>query len=296
MKRFFLPLVALIFLPVSAEAAARFWVGGTGTWDNSDTTHWSGSSGGAGGSSVPASGDTVTFDGSSGGGTVTVAATINGSNTITSITMGAFTGTLDFSVNNPSITMGTFSITGTGTRTLSMGSGTFTLTSANANVWDATTTTNLTFNKGTSTIKSNYTGTLSGKATLVLGTLSYSTVSIAAAASAGTLVGFSGSATVDNLLIAAPNVVEFGNNQTLTVNNAFTFTGTSSAGLILQSNSSFVVATVAVGAASTIQWASIARMTFTTNSVTATNSMNLGSVTGATITGPSTSGGGIIGG
>lgn len=42
---------------------ARFWVGGTGNW--SDTTHWSASSGGAGGSSVPSSTDDVTFDGSS---------------------------------------------------------------------------------------------------------------------------------------------------------------------------------------------------------------------------------------
>ena len=40
---------------------ARYWVGGAGTWDASDTTHWSASSGGAGGASVP-SGEDVTFD------------------------------------------------------------------------------------------------------------------------------------------------------------------------------------------------------------------------------------------
>jgi hypothetical protein len=41
---------------------ARYWVGGSGNWDASDTTHWSDSSGGAGGQSVPGSGDDVIFD------------------------------------------------------------------------------------------------------------------------------------------------------------------------------------------------------------------------------------------
>jgi len=58
--------------------AARFWVGGAGTWDGSTTTHWAASSGGASGASAPTATDTVTFDANSGlgsGGTVTVAAT-----------------------------------------------------------------------------------------------------------------------------------------------------------------------------------------------------------------------------
>ena len=42
------------------EVASRFWVGGTGTWDASDTTHWAATSGGAGGQSVPGSSDSVT--------------------------------------------------------------------------------------------------------------------------------------------------------------------------------------------------------------------------------------------
>jgi hypothetical protein len=57
--------------------ANRFWVGGTGTWDAADTTHWAATSGGAGGQSVPGAGDAVTFDGASGGGTVTVNADIS---------------------------------------------------------------------------------------------------------------------------------------------------------------------------------------------------------------------------
>jgi hypothetical protein len=43
----------------------RFWVG-TGTWDNSSTTNWSASSGGAGGASVPGAADVALFDVNSG--------------------------------------------------------------------------------------------------------------------------------------------------------------------------------------------------------------------------------------
>jgi hypothetical protein len=42
--------------------AARFWVGGAGTWDATTTTHWAATSGGAAGASAPTSADTATFD------------------------------------------------------------------------------------------------------------------------------------------------------------------------------------------------------------------------------------------
>ena len=42
--------------------ADRYWVGGTGDWDSSTTTHWAASSGGAGGETVPTSSDNVFFD------------------------------------------------------------------------------------------------------------------------------------------------------------------------------------------------------------------------------------------
>jgi hypothetical protein len=54
--------------------AARFWVGGTGAWDNASTANWSATTGGASGASAPTSADTVTFDGNSGTGTCTTAA------------------------------------------------------------------------------------------------------------------------------------------------------------------------------------------------------------------------------
>ena len=54
--------------------AARFWVGGTGTWD-ATTTHWSATSGGAGGATVPTSADTVTFNAASNATAYTVTVT-----------------------------------------------------------------------------------------------------------------------------------------------------------------------------------------------------------------------------
>lgn len=142
--------------------AARFWVGGTGTWDASDTTHWASSSGGAGGQSVPGSGDTVTFDGSSGGGTVTVGYDPS----VTSITGGAFTGTLDFGTSNP--TMQTFSFSGTGTRTLIYGSGNWTVSGNAGTVWTTQTTTNMTTTVGTATINFTYAGS-TGTRTIIAG-------------------------------------------------------------------------------------------------------------------------------
>ena len=143
--------------------AARFWVGGTGTWDGVDLTHISATSGGAGGASNPGAGDTMTFDGASGGGTVTVAYNPN----VISITMGAFTGTLDMNTRNP--TMQTFNNSGSGTRTLTMGSGTWTLTGNAATIWNSGTTTNLTHNSGTSVIDCTYSGS-TGTRTINSGT------------------------------------------------------------------------------------------------------------------------------
>jgi hypothetical protein len=144
--------------------ASRFWVGGTGTWDASDTTHWAASSNGAGGQSVPGTSDTVTFDGSSGGGTITL-----GTNTsVVSITMGAFTGT--FNSSTFTVTVQTFNCSGTGTRTLNMGSGQWTVTGNAATVWDITTFTNLTFTKGSLPVIFNYSGS-TGTRTIVNGAI-----------------------------------------------------------------------------------------------------------------------------
>lgn len=57
--------------------ANRYWVGGSGTWNTSNTANWSATSGGAGGASAPVLADSVFFNGSSGGGTVTISGTVD---------------------------------------------------------------------------------------------------------------------------------------------------------------------------------------------------------------------------
>jgi hypothetical protein len=200
--------------------ANRYWVGGTGSWDN--TARWSTTSGGTTGASVPASSDDVFFDANSGSGTVTVpdwfyeagnldftgftgtfagaefsflsvyknltlgsamtltypgAISMEGSGTfnVTSngktasfilLIFGATVVLADnfvsnneiqlsegtFNANNKNVTCSNFSFGGTPTRSLIMGSGTWTLT-GNTDPWYTNTTTGLTFDAGTSTIK-----------------------------------------------------------------------------------------------------------------------------------------------
>lgn len=83
----------IIVITYAITAVTRYWVGGAGTWNNSSTTNWSATSGGASGASVPGTGDTVVFNASSGTGTVTIASTA----TCAFITCTAASGSLVFS-------------------------------------------------------------------------------------------------------------------------------------------------------------------------------------------------------
>ena len=188
--------------------ASRFWVLGTGTWSSLNLVNWSGTSGGAGGSSVPGAADTATFDGSSGGGTVTPDYNM----TVTSITMGAFTGTLAFNTNNVSPTMSTFSGSGTGARTLSMGSGTWTLTGNATTIWNLSTITNLTFNAGTSTVDCNYSGS-TGTRTIISGSTTvgrFNNFNVTAGTDALTLTSSSAFSTVNLNLTGYSGASNFG--------------------------------------------------------------------------------------
>lgn len=96
--------------------ASRYWVGGAGTWDASDTTHWSASSGGAGGASVPTSVDDVIFDTASNASAyaVAISATVNCLNiTIANPAAGALTLSGSGAMN----VYGNFTVTSTFTRT-----------------------------------------------------------------------------------------------------------------------------------------------------------------------------------
>lgn len=89
--------------------ANKYWVGGTGTWNNSTTTNWSDTSGGSGGATVPTSADDVFIDSSSGTGVITITSTAACNNCTVTWT-AAKTNTLTLSADfSPS---GTLSIQG----------------------------------------------------------------------------------------------------------------------------------------------------------------------------------------
>jgi hypothetical protein len=260
--------------------ASRFWVGGTGTWDAADTTHWAATSGGAGGASVPVAADTVTFDASSGGGTVTVS---HASLSITSLAFGAFTGTLDFATNNNNVTAGSVAGTGTGTRTFNMGNGTWTLTLAAGNFWDMTTTTNLTFNANGSTIIASATGT--STRTFNGGGLTYNNVTINNAAVNGRQINVAGSNTFANLTLTNTSQVVLSNGTTQTISGTLTFNGSpTSVGFLGTAGTN---ATISVANATTLSWLSIANITKAgAGSITAVNSFDGGGNSGITISPP----------
>jgi hypothetical protein len=137
--------------------AARFWVGGTGTWSASNTTNWAATSNGAGGQSVPGVADTVTFDASSGTSfTVTVESGYNPS--VTSVTGGTATVTLD--LNSQTLTCQTFNFTGSTTRRVAFGStGQIIITGNNALVFSCQIDTGLTFT-GSRNVYFTYTGSV----------------------------------------------------------------------------------------------------------------------------------------
>lgn len=83
------------------DSKRRYWVGGTGTWDNTNTTNWSTEPGGAGGASVPTSSTDVYIDAFSGTGTITLSATAAAKN----VDFTGYTGTL----SHPASTVWTIS-------------------------------------------------------------------------------------------------------------------------------------------------------------------------------------------
>lgn len=301
MHRLFLALVALFLASIAwpANATTCFWVGGTGTFDTSTTTHWASSTGGSASSCAATGGvpknaaDTATFDGSSGGGTVTV----NTNLSITTLNCGAFTGTIDWSANNNNLTLtGGWNCSGTGTRTINMGNGTWTINpSGSGTPFNNGTTTGLTWNANSNTL--NLTGTNSGQSTTFAGgNLTYGTVNFAPAGVQRQWV-ISGANTFANIGFTAPQTIIFPSGTTQTVTNGLSWNASSSTVTFIQSSSITSNATIALNNATNVgSWLSLYNMNFTTNTPTFTSSFGI-NCSGATITSPTGGGGGgIIGG
>ena len=154
--------------------ASRFWVGGSGTWDNSSTANWSATTGGASGASAPTNADTVTFDANCGtAATVTVASTAVSLNTTVNkadinlslsgnATLCTAAGTLTFTtgtitLNNNTLTMGLLSSANANTRAISFGTGSINLTGNGGGVINFNTATGFTYT-GTPTVNLTYSG------------------------------------------------------------------------------------------------------------------------------------------
>jgi len=191
--------------------AARYWVGGAGTWSSGNTANWSDSSGGSGGFSVPSSADTVTFDANSGIGVVTFT---NGGVTVgqifvTSIDIelslgAAFSSSSSVAINAGTFTTNNYSVTAVSlssststARTINLGSSTITLSSASAPISFAAGI-NLTFNAGTSLI--NCTGT---SFAITGGAKTFYNVSFTSTAAA--IKSIAGANTFNNLTVSAPS-------------------------------------------------------------------------------------------
>lgn len=150
--------------------ASYFWVGGTGTWDNSSTANWSASSGGAAGAGPPTSSDSVTFDSSSGTGTCTTGtgatcAALTFNTSTVGLTLGAnltATGTATLTLGAWSFASFTFicqlfSSVNTNTRSIAFGTGKMQVTGNAATVWGMNDPTGSTFT-GTRTVEFTYSG------------------------------------------------------------------------------------------------------------------------------------------
>jgi hypothetical protein len=269
---------------------ARYWVGGAGTWDATNTANWSATSGGAGGESVPTLNDDVFFDANSGAGTCTVGGfqpcrsldftgftgtisssafgvniygslvlsstmTITGSSfiwqmaantsghTITSngktlttnlifgglggswsladalVCSGTITVTFGtFDTANYNVTAGSLSSNNSNTRTITLGSSTVTLSSA----LQTNTSTNLTFNGGTSQIN------LTGQSSALGGSgQTFYNVSFTSTAAASRTIN--GANTFNNLTLnaSATGMSQLSISDNQTVNGTFTCAGSS---------------------------------------------------------------------
>lgn len=95
--------------------ADRYWVGGTGTWDNTALLKWSTTSGGIGGASAPFTDDNVFFDANSGAVTVTVSATVYSKDLSFTSPAGNFAGT--FAGGNGIVITGSLTLSPAMTRT-----------------------------------------------------------------------------------------------------------------------------------------------------------------------------------
>ncbi len=153
--------------------------------------------------------------------------TIAGPSWITSAATTLTAGTLDFSANNPTVSVGVLSSNNSNTRTLKCGTGGWSLTGATNAVWDYSTVTGLTQDTSCQTATFTLTNTLpSGERLLTLGGQTFGAIVINAPSVATFQVGFTGAATIGTLTLNTPLTVNFAQNSTVTIANSPNWSGT----------------------------------------------------------------------
>lgn len=232
---------------------ARYWVGGTGTWDASDTTHWASASNGAGGQSAPVAADTVVFDNLSGAGTVTVVGTM----TVSSIICQTHTGTLDFASSNMTTTGSVTISGGTSVHTIKWGTGPHTFNGLNASNGSPF---GLTLDVGTARI------TLRG-GTLQLGMLHAHIMRIPAIGTGSSVqlssAGGTGAMEFNYLeMDTASGTVVFAIPSAILVHNGFHWAGRPTAPVYLRGVNALGVINTDAGKSGFIDWAHIHGVTF----------------------------------
>ncbi|NDB60319.1 hypothetical protein EB001_17970 [bacterium] len=224
--------------------ANRYWVGGTGTWDSVTKTHWSATSGGAGGATVPTFSDDVIIDANSGTGTYTITNTGGSvdckSFTISGLTTQSLTLTIQSGIN----CYGSWNTQGTQV--------TYTVPAGTVNINLSGTTSGLTFNpngvslpfnvnfgSGSSsyTLGSNLTLTKSASVcSITAGTLNIGsyTVSLARFSMSGSTTLVSSSATINCNGTGIASGTSLFSSTAATVSGALTiiYSSTASAGTI----------------------------------------------------------------
>lgn len=271
---------------------------GGGEWTTTNTSNWAGSSTatcGSGGSSVPGTSDAITLDANSLSGTIRPAATITN---FQSLTSSAFTGTLDFNVNNPSFTMSanpSWTDAATGVHTINMGSGTWTFSLTSGTAISISTGANLTLNANTSTILLSATATATRSLT-VAGTRTFNNFTVNNSVMNPFVISLSNASTTvfNNVTFTNVQFVLTAAAGTFTINGTWTWDGTSSKQGILYANGG--VSTITVANANTLSYLAINGVTKAgAGSITANNSFDAGGNTSVTINAPAGGGARCIG-
>lgn len=206
-----------------------------------------------------------------------------------------------FDANGQNVTGGFFSSSNSNTRVIAPGSGAWVLNATGGSPWDTSTSTNLSVSANTATLTFSSSATTSRL--FATGGINFNGWAVTVVNSGSIPAQFSvtGAGRVGSLALTAPLRVLFPAAATFTIDNAFTWAGSSSSSALNLSTSDTngSAATISVGTGSpTINWAAIQGLTFTGGATfTASNSFDLKGNTGITISGPSGGGGGkIIGG